>query len=284
MRLGDEVCTVDVDIPAFPVETLIAVEDAVQDAVEADVPVRIHLCPPENAGDFPLRKVPPQGEEVIRVVEITGNDFSPCCGTHLASTGGIGMLRILGAERYKGMTRIGFIAGRRVLRDSRMLRANGDAISRALKVPVTDTGKGVLALLDRMGQLERDLKIREEENAGYRAEKLLREGGYPEKGSGELIKLVFPDLGMEEALRVGRAVHKMSGAPVAAASLRDAKFAALAPPGAGDLRALLGELLAAHHGRGGGGPSSFQGVFPSVADLEAFLEALPAFPSRGDGG
>ena len=137
--------------------------------------------------------------------------------------------------------------------------------------------------MDRMNQLERDLKSREEENAEYRAEKTLREGGYLEKGSGEVIKLVFPDLGMEDVLRIGRAAQKISGAPVAAASTRDAKFAALISPGAGDLRVLLGELLAAHHGRGGGGPFSFQGVFPSGADLKAFLDALPAFPSR-DGG
>jgi alanyl-tRNA synthetase len=283
MHLGDEVCTIDVDAPVLSPETLVTVEETVQDAVEEDAPVCIHLCPPENIGDFPLRKVPPRGEAVIRVVEIRGHDFSPCCGTHLGSTGGIGLLRLLGAEKYKGMTRLSFIAGRRALRDSRMLRANGETISRALKVPVADTGQGVLALLDRMNQLERDLKAREEENAEYRAARLLREGGYLEKGqAGELIKFVFPDLGMEEVLRIARAAQRLSGAVVAAASVRDAKFAALASPGAGDLR-VLGKALAVHGGRGGGSPGFFQGAFPSGEALTAFLDALPLVPSGEDG-
>jgi alanyl-tRNA synthetase len=284
MHLGDEVCTVDVDAPALSPETLIAVEEAVQDAVKADAPVRVHLCPPENIADFPLRKVPPPGEAVIRVVEIRGYDFSPCCGTHLASTGAIGVLRILGAEKYKGMTRVSFIAGRRTLRDSRMLRSNGDAVSRALKVPVAETARGVLALLERTGRLERDLKIREEEIARYRAEAALREAGCSvengaaKNGTGgliKLIKLIFPDLGMDEALRVGRAAQKLSGLPVLAASSSEAKFAALCSPRTYDLRSFLKEPLAAHAGRGGGGPELFQGAFASGADLAAFLDALP---------
>jgi alanyl-tRNA synthetase len=150
MHLGEDLCTIDVDAPAVSGEALLAVEDAVQDAVEADVPVVIHRCPPEKVEDFPLRKTPPQREEVIRVVEIRGHDFSPCCGTHLNSTGPIGIVRILGAEKYKGKTRISFIAGRRVFRESRLLRQNGEIVSRALKVPVAETGRGVLALLERM--------------------------------------------------------------------------------------------------------------------------------------
>ena len=86
MHLGDEICTIDVDqavtsgpLPAeLSEDVLNAVEEAVADAIEENHPFVIHLCPPENVGSFPLRKVPPQGEEVIRVVEIEGNDFSPC--------------------------------------------------------------------------------------------------------------------------------------------------------------------------------------------------------------
>ena len=62
MHLGDEVCTIDVDIPAISEEALIAVEEAVAGGIEENHPVIIHLCPPERVEDFPLRKIPPQGE------------------------------------------------------------------------------------------------------------------------------------------------------------------------------------------------------------------------------
>ncbi|MDR3173277.1 MAG: alanyl-tRNA editing protein, partial [Treponema sp.] len=81
MRLGQEFNTIDVDAPELSAGMLTQAEDAAADAIEADAPVVIHFCPPEDITKFPLRKVPPQGEDVIRVVEIAGHDFSPCCGT-----------------------------------------------------------------------------------------------------------------------------------------------------------------------------------------------------------
>ena len=280
MRLGDEVCTIDVDAPAFPEETIIAVEEAVQDAVEADAPVVIHLCPPENLGDFPLRKVPPQGEEVIRVVEIRGNDFSPCCGTHLDSTAHIGMLRILGAEKYKGKTRLSFIAGRRVLRDSRLLGKNAGIASRALKVPVAETGPGVLALLDRTNALERKLKALEEENAAAKAAALLQKAGLPPPdgsgdlpGSGALVVRSFPDAGIDEVLSIGRAAQKLTGALIVLAAAGEFKFAAFCSDKKARLSSILKEPMEAQGGHGGGGPSFFQGVFPGPRELELFLAA-----------
>jgi alanyl-tRNA synthetase len=278
MHLGDEVCTIDVDVPAVPEETLITVEEAVQDAVEADAPVVIHLCPPENLGDFPLRKVPPQGEEVIRVVEIRGNDFSPCCGTHLDAAGHIGMLRILGAEKYKGKTRISFIAGRRVLRDSRLLRKNGDIASRALKVPVTETGQGVLAALDRMKELEKKVKTLEEESAAFKAAALLQKAGLlpgDNSGEGALVVESFPETGLNEVLAIGRAAQKLTGALIVLAAEGECKFAAFCSDKKARLPSILKDPMEAQGGHGGGGPSFFQGVFPGLRELKLFLAALP---------
>jgi alanyl-tRNA synthetase len=141
-----------------------------------------------------------------------------------------------------------------------------------LKVPVAETAQGVLSLLDRANELERDLKASREEAAEYRAEKLLAEMGIG--GQASLIRLVFTGESMEEALRIGRAAQKISGATVLTASRREAKFAALAPKTV-DLRSFLREPMAARNGRGGGGPAFFQGAFENEADLLSFLEALP---------
>jgi alanyl-tRNA synthetase len=282
MHLGNEVCTIDVDTPELLEDTLVAVEEAVADTIEADSPVIIHLCPPERVSDFPLRKTPPQGEDVIRVVEIQGNDFSPCCGTHLKSTGRIGMLRILRAEKYKGMTRLYFIAGRRVLRDSRTLRQNGEIVSRALKVPVTETGAGVLALLDRANRLEGDLKNAQEELARFKAEALFREDlGAPEDGKGCLFTALLPDADMEETLRIGRAAQRLTQAVLVLGSVRAGEFAAFCALKGMDIRPLVGDAMEARGGRGGGGPSFFRGAFPSGEALRAFLEDLSKTPADG---
>jgi alanyl-tRNA synthetase len=275
MHLGDEVNTIDVDTPDFTMDTLVQVEEAVANAIEGNHPLITHLCPPENVADFPLRKVPPQDEEVIRVVEIQGNDFSPCCGTHLRSIGEIGILRILGAEKYKGMTRVSFIAGRRVLNDSRLLRNNADIVSRALKVPVAETAQATLALLEKAGALERRVKTLEETLATLKATELLQQAGMLAEGAPTVLALSLPDADIDEALRIGRAAQKLSGATLVFASPRDAKVAAFCSVKSVDIRPLVKPAMEANNGRGGGGPSFVQGQFPSAQELAAFMALLP---------
>jgi alanyl-tRNA synthetase len=272
MHLGAEFNTIDVDAPELSADTLAQVEDAAADAIEADAPLAIHLCPPEDITRFPLRKVPPQGEEVIRVVEIAGHDFSPCCGTHCKSTGQIGILRILGAERYKGMTRVTFIAGRRVLAESRVLRRNGETASRALKVPVTETGAGVLALLERNAALERDLKVLQEAAAEQKAQALADKAAAlaPDAAALPIVGGMY-DAGFDEILRIGRAAQKKTAAVLLLGSRNEKKFAALCSAKGADLRILLKEAVERGGGKGGGGAGLFQGVFETTAALENFL-------------
>jgi alanyl-tRNA synthetase len=295
MHLGEEVCTIDVDAPELAADMLPAVEDAVMDAIEEDCPVVIHLCPPEDIAAFPLRKTPPPGEDVIRVVEIRGHDFSPCCGTHCRSSGQIGILRILGAEKHKGMTRVSFIAGRRCFQDSRLLRRNGEIISRSLKVPVGETGKGVLALLEKTGKLERDLKALEEAAADAKAQVLLEKAGLrsgggpalsrpaaegpgsaPAAGPLPLLAETVPGAGIDEVLRIGRAAQKKTNARLVLASEKDVKFAAFCSAPGADVRPLVKEAMEKNGGKGGGGPGFFQGLFDSPGALAAFMAAVQA--------
>lgn len=279
MHLGEELCTIDVDTPAFSEETCIAVEEEAARAIEGDHPVIIHHCPPEALEDFPLRKVPPQGKEVIRVVEIQGHDFSPCGGTHLRATGPIGLLRLLGTEKYKGMTRVTFIAGRRVLRDSRLLRKQGEIISRILKVPVAETGKGVAALMEKTRALEARVQVLEAENARFKAEALLDTVGLlrdtaSAPGQGAVLVETFPHTSMEALLPIGRAAQKLTAAVLVLAAPEDRKFAAFCSAPGYDIRGLLKDPMEARGGHGGGSASFFQGYFPSEAALAAFLEAV----------
>jgi alanyl-tRNA synthetase len=277
MHIGAEICTIDVDSPELPVDTLIRVEDAVADAIETDAPVIIHLCPPEDLSRFPLRKIPPRGEEVIRVVEIGGHDFSPCCGTHCVSTGQIGILRILGAEKYKGMTRVTFIAGRRVLTDSRLLRQNGEIISRALKVPVAETGAGLLSLLERTAKMEQNLKALEEAAAEGKADALIAKLGNAQDAAPDPAKpalIETYDAPMDEVLRIGRAAQKKTTAILLLASRGDRKFAAFCSDKKTDLRPLIKPVMEQRGGKGGGGAGFFQGVFDTQDALENFLRDM----------
>jgi alanyl-tRNA synthetase len=276
MHMGEETSTVDIAAAEMSAELLLAVENAVANAIEENLPVIVHFCPPEDITSFPLRKFPPQGEEVIRVVEIKDLDFSPCCGTHLASTAEIGMLRILGAENYKGMTRITFIAGRRVLLDSRLLRQNATVASRALSVPVNETGKAVLDLLEKTAATEKRLKALEAEATRVKAAALIsKAAALAETGSVPLLVVEsYAEEGIDEVLCIGKAAQKEADAIFVLVAERDLKFAAFCTLKEFDLRPFIREAMEAHGGKGGGGASFFQGSFTEKEALDAFLFTL----------
>jgi len=271
MHLGDEICTIDIDRGDLAGQDFSAIEEAVQDVVEADFPILIHLCPPEDINAFPLRKKPPQGEEVIRVVEIDGYDYSPCCGTHLPSTGRIGSVKILGSERYKGMTRLSFIAGRRVLRAYRLLYAQGDGISRLLRVPLEEIQRGVTTLSEKSASQEKSLITLKDRIAELEADRIIAEEKNQKRS---MVVRYFKDRSMDDATRIGRAVQKQSPAVVVVLSGPERKAAAFCSRGDVDLRPFFKDLFTQHNGKGGGGPSFYQGAFSSLEDLESLVEDL----------
>jgi alanyl-tRNA synthetase len=276
MHMGEETCTIDVDVPEIKDEILIAVEDAVADAIEENHPVTVHLCPPEDISTFKLRKLPPAGEEVIRVVEIEGHDIIACCGTHLKSTAEIGLLRVFGAEKYKGMTRITFLAGRRLLLDSRILRQNAVIASRVLSVPVNGTGNGVLNLAEKLAEIEKRLKVFTEAAVREKADALVQKvaGASAYSNLPPIIVESYADEGINEVLNIGKIAYKKIQAVFVLASGQDNKFAAYSSVEGFDLRTFLKSAFEAHGGKGGGSNTFFQGSFESGKAVEGFIEGI----------
>ncbi|MDR0497499.1 MAG: alanyl-tRNA editing protein [Treponema sp.] len=280
MHLGDESYTIDVDTPEMNDELITSVEDAVANVIEENRPVIVHLCPPEDINIFSLRKVPPQGEEVIRVVEIEGCDIIACCGTHVKTTAEIGLFRILAVEKYKGMTRIYFSAGRRLLLESRLLRQNAVTVSRAISVPVNEIGKGLLEFLEKNTQMEKRLKALEEKAIHEKAEALLQNAAFLSgaanafKPAGPELPVIvvesYPDESIDEVLSIGKIAQKQSQAAFILASEQDCKFIAIAAKGF-DIKSLIKDTFDAHGGKGGGSASFFQGSFATKEALKAFL-------------
>lgn len=56
-------------------------------------------------------------EGPVRIVTIPGADLCACCGTHVARTGEIGIIKVLGMIHYKGGIRISMLCGKKALMD-----------------------------------------------------------------------------------------------------------------------------------------------------------------------
>lgn len=55
----------------------------------------------------------------MRIVEIPGGDICACCGTHVETTGEVGIIKLRTMINYKGGVRISMLCGRRALIDYR---------------------------------------------------------------------------------------------------------------------------------------------------------------------
>src|SRR5207245_4498545 len=109
------------------------VEDAANAVVWYDRPVAIGFASAEEAAKMPLRKEPVRGG-TLRLIDVEGFDLSACGGTHVARTGGIGVIAVARWERFKGGQRLEFVCGGRALDAFRALRDAGGAGVRLLGV------------------------------------------------------------------------------------------------------------------------------------------------------
>jgi len=111
-RLGESALTIDVARDRIPEAELAAAEALANDLIDDDLAIRQWFPDAGELAALKLRRDPKVTAD-IRVVAIGEFDFSPCGGTHCARTSQLAAVRITSAERYKGMTRVSFIAARR---------------------------------------------------------------------------------------------------------------------------------------------------------------------------
>lgn len=109
-HLGESSCTIDVDHQNITPNKLQEVQDMVNSAIDADYPIKAYFPTADELAQMPLRR-PSKVEQNIRVITISNFDLVPCGGTHCTHTSQVHLVKILNAERYKGMTRVTFAAG-----------------------------------------------------------------------------------------------------------------------------------------------------------------------------
>jgi alanyl-tRNA synthetase len=281
-HFGKERCAIDFDVPSIPEEDMAEIEDAVERAIAEDRPIRAHLCPPEDLASFPLRKRPPVGEEVLRIVEIDGIDFTPCCGTHLSSTGRLRLVRVLGTERYKGMTRLYFLAGGRAAEDYRSVSRIAQEAARSLGISVGELGAAVSREAERRKNLEFANVALVRERAAMEAQAAASELGLPAAGedghpagSPPLVSRRYPDRDAASLMETAKAFAS-AGMTALLASVPELTVQALSPNAAPRLGERLKPLLATAGGRGGGGAASFRAVLPDAVSLDVFMTAAAA--------
>ena len=166
-HLGAESATIDLAREVTEKE----IRDAEAEAnrvVWEDRPVTVRFVTEEEAARLPLRKEPAR-TGLLRLVEVADFDLSACGGTHVPSTGMIGLIAVAGWERFKGATRLTFVCGGRALRSHGTLRDIVTSATRVLSVHPAELAGGIERLQAEAKEHGRTIKRLQTELADFQA-------------------------------------------------------------------------------------------------------------------
>ena len=245
-----------------PLDALPEIEAEANRAVWRNIPLHIWVPSPEE-----LEKVPYRTKKAlpwpVRIVEIPGYDTCACCGTHVAATGEIGLVKLFSAVPCRGGTRIEMACGGAALAALNQVYDQNRQVSRLVSAQLTQTAQSVKQTLDSLESLKFQLTKLERKLCARQAEKMA--------GAGDCFT-IQEDLSPDGLRELADAAAKVSGGITAAFGKTEEGFGyCLAQPGE-DLRGFNKEMNAALNGRGGGKPFFQQGrVGAEETGIRAFF-------------
>ena len=147
-HMGDETCTIDLDGSGFDDAAARRAEDLANRVIEENRPISVRLVPVAELDQLELRRKVPEGVTIARIVSVRDFDVIPCCGTHVRSTGELGLVKVLRSERVKQLHRVHFKVGQRALDDYREKHGIVQSLANRLTTSAADLMHKVERLAD----------------------------------------------------------------------------------------------------------------------------------------
>lgn len=262
-HMGSDLLTIDLD-GEITQEEMRQLEQEANEAVWQDKPLDIRVYSETEVKNLEYRsKKELHGQ--VRIVTIPGTDVCACCGTHVARTGEIGLIKLVSLEKFRKGVRIEMLCGGRALAYLNRIWDQNHQVSVALSAKPMETGEAVEKLKEN--QAASSYRVMELENLLFekKAEEL--------KGAGNVL-LFEKELNPEGVRRLAVAVMETCGGRCAVFSGNDAdgyKYALGEKEG--DLRSFVKEMNRQLNGRGGGKPFFAQGsLSASRQEIEMFFK------------
>jgi alanyl-tRNA synthetase len=276
-RVLEHECEIDVELENPSVERIEQAVDLANQIIWEARPIQIHNVTAAEATNLPLRKEPAREGE-LRVIDIADFDLTPCGGTHARSTGEVGVIAVRSWERAKGLTRIQFMAGGRVLNDYRKANRIVTEIAAVFSAGRNDAPALVGRMVDENKKLTRRVRELDQIACRVEAEDLLRDT-QPGPAAARIVTRIFNDRDSESLKHLALALISHPGAVALLGSRNDNTarlvFARSAGVG-GDMNALMRQACEIVEGRGGGKPEMAQGGGKNTAALEEALAVAEA--------
>ena len=270
-HLGADSSTIDLEGPAVDARVLAAAERRANEVVCQNRPVRVDF---QRAAEVQGLRKPSGREGTLRIVSIDGLDRSACGGTHLRSTGEIGVVLLRRTEKIRQAARVEFVCGARAVRRA---HADYEALARAAQAfsaPLDEVPGCIAAQLEALRAAEKARQKLELELAACQGRELYdatapgpdgfrRVRRRLERGSVDELRALAQNFTARE-----RAVF------LAALDEPPSVLLAVSADAGIDAGKAVKEAVAAAGGRGGGTPRIAQGSVPGAPALEQVLARL----------
>ena len=200
----------------------------------------------------------------VRIASFPGADTCACCGTHVAYSGEVGLVKFLSCQKFRSGVRLELLCGQRAMDCLSRSWEQNHAIGQALSVK----GEKTFAAVQRLQTELADTKAR----AAALEEDSFRRTAAEYENAGDVL-LVVPPLQGDGVRRLCDAVSLTCGGRCVVFSGEGSSYKyAVIHPGQ-DIRQLVKDLNTALNGRGGGRDGFAQGsVQAGKEEIQAFFD------------
>ena len=263
-HLGEDTVIIDYNAD-IPWEGVVEIEKKANQYIWEDHPFEVLWPTAEELAALPYRsKKALTG--AVRITSFPGADMCACCGTHVVSSGQVGLVKFLSCQKFRDGVRLELLCGQRAMDYLAMNWEQNRAVGQALSVKPQATATAVAKLQTELSALRQRVAQLEEASFAATAEAC--------RGRGDVL-LVTESLQGDGVRRLCDAVSQVCGGRAAVfAGAEGAYRYAVIHPGH-DLSPLVKALNAALHGRGGGRDGFAQGsVAATEAEIRAFFQTV----------
>ena len=275
-HLGSEFSTLDAGMKQMPPEMVADLELKANKVVYQALPVQIEMIESrEEAEKLPLRKELKVDED-ISVVTIPGVDCVACCCPHPADTSQVGIIKIIKAENYKGMTRIYFKCGLRALMDYRLKHDIVTTLNKKYSSEDETLLENIKIQENKLNNARRDLHTMKVRFAQIEAEALVK-SAEDEAGPVKALFKEYEDYSLEDLKVLGKQVTELTDLPVIVSSL-SSMTVILTHSGKSGFKCgqIVRDFASGFGGKGGGGDSLAQALFKDVEVMRNFIQIVKA--------
>ena len=262
-HMGADVVTIDYNAP-ITWEQALEVERRANAYIWADHPIRIWYPSAEELAALPYRSKK-ELTGAVRITEFPGADRCACCGTHVSSSGQVGLLKLLSCQKFRDGVRLELLCGQRALDCLAAGWEQARQIGQALSVKPQSAFAAVSRLQEELLSLKEKAARLEEADFARTAAQY--------RGAGSVLHIAEP-LDGDGARRLCDAIAKAAGGRCTVFAGRDGDYRYAVIESGGDLRQFIKDMNTALHGRGGGRDGFAQGSAACTAEeVRAFFQA-----------